>query len=137
MSIVPLTMNPAIDKSADVDRVVPDRKLRCRPPHFEPGGGGINVARALKRLGENALAVYPAGGPPAELLARLLEGEKLAHRAIVIQGWTQFDFVESRQRRRGQTKGRGNRKRTERLIFVGLRDFRFVSKVNDAPRYIV
>jgi 6-phosphofructokinase 2 len=93
MSIVTLTMNPAIDKSADVDRVVPERKLRCRPPHFEPGGGGINVARALERLGENALAVYPAGGPPAELLARLLEGEKLAHRPIVIQGWTRENLA--------------------------------------------
>jgi hypothetical protein len=52
MSIVTLTMNPAIDKSAVVDRVVPERKLRCREPNFEPGGGGINVGRVLQRLGE-------------------------------------------------------------------------------------
>ncbi len=40
--IVTLTMNPTIDKSADVDVVTPERKLRCDPPHFDPGGGGIN-----------------------------------------------------------------------------------------------
>jgi hypothetical protein len=25
--------------------------LRCSAPRFEPGGGGINVSRAIKKLG--------------------------------------------------------------------------------------
>ena len=36
--IVTLTMNPAIDLSTQVDRVVADRKLRCGTPIREPGG---------------------------------------------------------------------------------------------------
>ena len=51
MQITTLTMNPTIDKSSRVKRVVPERKLRCRPPTFEPGGGGINVSRAIRNLG--------------------------------------------------------------------------------------
>ena len=45
--IVTLTMNPAIDLSTSVDRVVPVRKLRCEGLRRDPGGGGINVARVV------------------------------------------------------------------------------------------
>jgi 6-phosphofructokinase 2 len=93
VSIVTLTMNPAIDKSSEVDRVVAERKLRCEPPGFEPGGGGINVARALKRLGSDALALYPAGGPPGELFGRLLSDDGLTHRPIEIDGWTRENLA--------------------------------------------
>lgn len=93
MSIVTLTMNPAIDKSAVVDRVVPERKLCCREPNFEPGGGGINVGRVLQRLGEKVLALYPAAGPPARLLESLLEKENLTRRVISVRGWTRENLA--------------------------------------------
>jgi len=86
--IVTLTVNPCIDESTEVDHVVPERKLRCGRPRYEPGGGGINVARAVRRLGGDALAIYPAGGPAGELLSSLLDGEDVAHRPLPIAGWT-------------------------------------------------
>jgi len=87
-SIVTLTMNPAIDLSAAVDRVVADRKLRCGEPVREAGGGGINVARAVRRLGGEALALFPAGGPAGDLLKELLFGEGVPFVAIRSGGWT-------------------------------------------------
>jgi len=87
-SIVTLTMNPAIDLSAAVDRVVADRKLRCGEPVREAGGGGINVARAVRRLGGEALAFFPAGGPAGDLLKELLFGEGVPFVAIRSGGWT-------------------------------------------------
>jgi 6-phosphofructokinase 2 len=44
--IVTLTMNPALDIATATDCVVPTHKLRCEAPRYDPGGGGINVARA-------------------------------------------------------------------------------------------
>lgn len=38
-NIVTLTMNPVVNKSTEVARVLPDQKLRCAPPRFEPGSG--------------------------------------------------------------------------------------------------
>jgi len=87
-AIVTLTLNPCIDASAGVDRVVPERKLRCGAPRFEPGGGGINVARAVHRLGGEALAIYPSGGPAGLLLESLLHGEGVSNRPLPIAGWT-------------------------------------------------
>jgi 6-phosphofructokinase 2 len=83
-----LTMNPAIDVSASVEYVVPDHKLRCGSPTYEPGGGGINVARAVRKLGGTALALFPAGGPAGALLGTLLDAEGVPHQTFPITGWT-------------------------------------------------
>lgn len=87
-AIVTLTMNPAIDVTTSVAQVSPDVKLRCEAPRYEPGGGGVNVARAVHRLGGDALALFPAGGPGGALLCRLLAEENVRHRSITISGWT-------------------------------------------------
>ena len=73
--IVSITFNPAIDKSTSIDSLIPDKKLRCASPVFEPGGGGINVARAITKLGGEASAVYLAGGYTGVKFTELLEEE--------------------------------------------------------------
>ncbi len=82
-SIVTLTFSPCIDKSASVASLVPDKKLQCSAPKLEPGGGGINVARALKRLGMNATAIYPSGGYSGKFLDHLMRNEQV--QAVVIE----------------------------------------------------
>lgn len=61
-SVITITLNPAIDKSSTIAALLPEKKLRCSQPVFQPGGGGVNVARAIHQLGGDALAVYFAGG---------------------------------------------------------------------------
>jgi 6-phosphofructokinase 2 len=73
--IVTLTINPAIDIFVNVARVEPTRKMRCSAPKRDPGGGGINVARAAHRLGADVVAIYPTGGAIGKLLHRLVERE--------------------------------------------------------------
>jgi 6-phosphofructokinase 2 len=73
--ILTLTMNPAIDKIVQVHQVAPSMKLRCQEIAFTPGGGGINVARAIHNLGGEVKAIYPAGGSTGDMLEDLLEKE--------------------------------------------------------------
>ena len=73
--IVTLTINPAVDVSTSVKQMVPFTKMRCAQAHRDPGGGGINVARVLKRLGIESTAIYPAGGATGQLLATLIKRE--------------------------------------------------------------
>ena len=87
-SVVTLTMNPAIDVTTSVALVMPDVKLRCETPCYEPGGGGVNVARAIRQLGGDALALFPAGGPAGALLDQRLTEEGVCHRTLPITGWT-------------------------------------------------
>jgi 6-phosphofructokinase 2 len=86
-------MNPTIDKSAAVDHVVPERKLRCRPARFEPGGGGINVSRAISKLGGESHAFYASGGPTGDLLRQILDREGIRHDGVSIEGWTRENLT--------------------------------------------
>lgn len=92
-TIVTLTMNPTIDTSVAVAHIVPERKLRCKPPLHEPGGGGVNVSRAIRKLGGSSVTVYPVGGPTGDLLQHLLEQEGLTLQRILIKEWTRENFV--------------------------------------------
>jgi len=92
-AILTLTMNPGIDKSSRVDNVVPERKLRCERPRYEPGGGGINVSRAIGRLGGKSVALYLAGGRTGQTLGDLLEREGLDHVPVRIEGWNRENLI--------------------------------------------
>lgn len=73
--IVTLTLNPALDVSLTTEVVVPTHKLRTSRPLYQPGGGGINVSRVCRRLGEPTIAVLPLGGPPGGRMTQLLIDE--------------------------------------------------------------
>ena len=91
--IVSLSINPTIDKSSTVDQVVAERKLRCTAPIFEPGGGGVNVSRAIKKLGGDSTLIYTAGGLSGGMLRALLEDEGLRSRPVEIRGMTRESFA--------------------------------------------
>lgn len=93
-AIATLTMNPTIDKGSSVEQVIPGRKLRCKPPRHEPGGGGINVSRAIHRLGGQSVALYTAGGATGHMLQDLLGDEGVInHRPIPIEGLTRQNLT--------------------------------------------
>ena len=84
-NIVTLTMNPAIDVNTSVDNFVAERKLRCTDPSREPGGGGVNVSRAIKKLGGQSSALYTCGGLTGRMFQELLDNEGLNHIPIPIK----------------------------------------------------
>jgi 6-phosphofructokinase 2 len=93
MSIVTFTMNPAIDVSSALPRVLPAHKLRCNSVQRDPGGGGINVARVVARLGGAVRAIYPVGGPIGDLLRRLVDAEAVASETIPVAQDTRESFT--------------------------------------------
>lgn len=92
-SIVTLTPNPAVDLCTSIDRVISFHKLRCGEARRDPGGGGINVARVVRRLGGHPIAIFPAGGPIGGLLQKLLATESVNGIAVPIAGDTREDIT--------------------------------------------
>lgn len=90
--ILTLTMNPALDVATSTDLVTDTRKLRCSAPRRFPGGGGINVARVVQRLGGGCVALYPVGGAQGQQLRQLLEQEQVRSSCIEIGGETRASF---------------------------------------------
>lgn len=83
-TITTLTMNPTIDIAYDVDRVFHTHKMRTRGERYDPGGGGINVARVFCRLGGMARCFYLSGGPTGVALDGLLDQHQLIRTRIPI-----------------------------------------------------
>ena len=91
--IATVTINPAVDLSTSIEKIVPVAKLRGTSQRRDPGGGGINVARVIKRLGGcDVRAIYPAGGVIGNLLRQLLDEEGVVSQTFPIAGETREDF---------------------------------------------
>jgi 6-phosphofructokinase 2 len=88
-----VTLNPALDVATEVERFEAGVKLRCGPARREPGGGGVNVARAIGRLGGEALALHAAGGPTGAIVAGLLDDEGVPQRPLRIAGTTRENLT--------------------------------------------
>lgn len=86
--IYSLTLAPSLDSATLTAQIYPEGKLRCTAPVFEPGGGGINVARAIVHLGGQATAIFPSGGATGEHLCALLLDEHVAIDTINTRDWT-------------------------------------------------
>jgi 6-phosphofructokinase 2 len=91
--IATLTVNPSIDGSSVAEEVRHTHKVRTTDERFAPGGGGINVARVLARLGSDVEALYLAGGVTGSVLAGLLERAGLRHACIPISGDTRISLA--------------------------------------------
>ena len=87
-AIVTLTPNPSIDLLFETTRLVWDDANRVESPRRRAGGQGVNVVRAARELGGEALAVVPLGGAPGRELRELLQGEDTALREVAIAGET-------------------------------------------------
>lgn len=92
-TIVTLTMNPALDKSTRTLTVTPEDKLRCETLQVEPGGGGVNVSRAIHNLGGESLMLYTAGGMSGQEFEILLQAQGLPNQRIPIAGNTRESFT--------------------------------------------
>lgn len=88
LPILTLTLNPALDMASEVPQIISGQKLRCSEPLLDPGGGGINVSRAIKALGGDSLALVAIGGLTGDRLAGLIRSEGVTFLSILGPGET-------------------------------------------------
>lgn len=91
--VLTLTMNPALDVTVTIPKLQPWRKLRATDERQYPGGGGINVARMLKRMQVPVRAFYPYGGCSGSRLKRLLRNEGVEQISLPIRGETRSNIL--------------------------------------------
>ena len=91
--VITLTLNPALDLSSEVPALIPDEKLRCSDPLLDPGGGGLNVSRAIVALGGDSLALVALGGLTGDRLAGLIRAEGVPFLALTAPGETRLSLT--------------------------------------------
>lgn len=91
--ITTLTINPSLDKSTHFTGLIAEQKIRCNKPSYDAGGGGINVSKAIAKLGGKATCIFTSGGSTGEMLSALIQKEKINSIAIKTKNWTRENFI--------------------------------------------
>jgi 1-phosphofructokinase len=86
--ILTLTLNPSLDRTIEVPELVRGAMVRAGATRLDPGGKGVNVARALAAHKLQTCAVVPRGGPEGRQLTELLEEEGIDVCAVPVTGHT-------------------------------------------------
>jgi len=92
-TIITLTINPSLDKSTHFAKLIAEQKIRCGKPRYDAGGGGINVSKAIAKLGGKSTCVFTSGGSSGEMLKDLIAKEKLESIVIKTKNWTRENFI--------------------------------------------
>ena len=91
--IVTVTMNPAIDKTVEIDTLCPGGLNRIQRVEYDAGGKGINVSKTIKVLGGESIAVGFLGGNSGRTIENVLNQKGIRN-----------DFVWVEQETRTNTK---------------------------------
>ena len=84
--ILTVTLNVALDRTVAVPRMALGNRHRAVDSRIAAGGKGVNVARALKCLGEPVIATGLAAGSTGARIRELLDAEQVLHDFIEVGG---------------------------------------------------
>lgn len=90
-AVAVLTLNPSLDVSYEVPRLLPDEKAHATDTRYDPGGNGINVGRTLKMLGVWADTFCLIAGEIGSFLERMLQDALDAPHCVPIPGETRVN----------------------------------------------
>ncbi len=83
--IITVTLNAALDKTLEVPTFTPGRRHRTVDQKTMPGGKGVNIARAIKRLGQPVIATGLAGGATGIRIVEALNDEAILNSFVRIR----------------------------------------------------
>ncbi len=98
--IVTVTVNPSVDTRSKLIAWKQTISFALAGVRREAGGGGVNVARAMRELGGEACAIVAAGGPSGQMPKARLADEDVPYISVDIEGQTrEFDTTNGREYR--------------------------------------
>lgn len=86
--IVTVTMNPAIDKTVEIDRLQPGGLNRIQKVEYDAGGKGINVSKTIHELGGESIATGFIGGNAGKTIETVLNERGIRNDFIWVEGET-------------------------------------------------
>ena len=90
--IVTVTMNPAIDKTAEVDELIIGGVNRLKNIRIDEGGKGINVSKTLRVLNKPNMAVGLVGGNMGDTIRTKLQKQMIMADFVAIAGETRCNL---------------------------------------------
>jgi 6-phosphofructokinase 2 len=92
-----LSLNPAVDITYEIPRLIADQKVHALNSRYDPGGNGINVGRGLKRLGVQACTFCVVAGEIGRFLRHQLDAQLDQVSYLEVEGETRINgtIIES------------------------------------------
>lgn len=90
--IITVTMNPAIDKTVDIDRMERGGLNRIQHMELDAGGKGINVSKTIKSLGGDSLATGFLGGKAGGTIEGVLKEWEIPTDFVHVAGETRTNL---------------------------------------------
>lgn len=90
--IVTVTMNPAIDKTADIDRMEQGGLNRIKRVEADAGGKGINVSKTIRNLGGESIATGFLAGSAGTMIEGVLKDLGIRTDFIRVEGETRTNL---------------------------------------------
>ncbi|MFN3919878.1 MAG: 1-phosphofructokinase family hexose kinase [Methylohalobius sp.] len=128
MPVATLTLNPAVDVTYEIGKLICNQKVRAKTSRFDPGGNGINVGRALKRLGIAASNFCVLAGETGAFLERLLARHLDDPVYVWVEGETRINATILEQETGAQYEVTGQGPYLPKAVLEGLGE-RFVGQV--------
>lgn len=91
--IITVTLNPSLDRTIELDSLAQGSVQRVTAARLDPGGKGVNVARALLANGVPTRAVVPVAGIEGDQLVSLLEHEGVDVAVVPVLGHTRSNIT--------------------------------------------
>ena len=90
--ILTVTFNPAIDKTAEVDELIPGGLNRLRNVMQDAGGKGINVSKTIHALQGKSVATGFLAGSAGEYIRKVLNGLAIDNDFVWVEGMTRTNL---------------------------------------------
>ncbi len=90
--IITLTLNPAIDKTIEIDNFTINRINRVSAARLDAGGKGINVSKAIHGLGEKSKALGVLAGRSGEFIKEQVDLLDIENQFLFIEGETRTNI---------------------------------------------
>lgn len=90
--IITVTLNPAIDKTAQVETMVPNGLNRLSNVMLDVGGKGINVSKAIKELGGESICTGFIAGSNGKWIENQLDQLGLKYKFVNVDGNTRMNL---------------------------------------------
>ena len=86
--ILTVTLNPTVDKTYEVEKLIPGEAIRVKENRQAAAGKGIQVAKVAKLLGEEVSATGFIGGHNGEYIKKFLEKAGIFADFVLVEGET-------------------------------------------------
>ena len=86
--IITVSMNPAIDKTVEIGKLIPGGLNRIRKVEYDAGGKGINVSKTIRELGGESIATGFLGGNAGKTIENVLNEKNIRNDFVWVSGET-------------------------------------------------